>query len=337
MVGHDRLKSDPLNFFKNCHLCPRDCGVNRLDRERVVRSSFCGESSQLRVAYVGPHFGEEPPITGKKGSGTIFFSGCSLKCVTCQNHQISRDGLGKTMPLHELYHRLEDMIRIDGVHNINFVTPDHFFPHVFRLVDLLRRHGQDLPVIYNLSGYQSTASLKQAEEHVDIYLPDFKYADPALSKLLSKCEHYPNVALDAISEMVKQKGFLDAAVRGTDLAQKGVLVRHMILPGEVRNSLDALTSLFLEFGRTLPISLMSQYYPVCPQEKINLNRPITQEEFDEVYSHALDLGYENLFVQFPHKRSSIQSHPPSFLPDFRQKNPFPRRAKEPPSVLDTKI
>jgi len=140
MVGHDRLKSDPLNFFKNCHLCPRDCGVNRLDRERVVRSSFCGESSQLRVAYVGPHFGEEPPITGKKGSGTIFFSGCSLKCVTCQNHQISRDGLGKTMPLHELYHRLEDMIRIDGVHNINFVTPDHFFPHVYLVATCL-----DLP------------------------------------------------------------------------------------------------------------------------------------------------------------------------------------------------
>lgn len=316
------LKSDPVNLFKNCDLCPRHCGVNRMDPEMAARSSFCGESSHLRVAYVGPHFGEEPPITGKKGSGTVFFSGCALKCHTCQNHQISRDGLGISIGVLELSTRLQKMIRIDRVHNINFVTPDHFFPHVFRLVDLLRGQGQDLPVIYNLSGYQSTASLKWAEDFVDIYLPDFKYADPALSRHLSKCMDYPSVALDAISEMVKQKGFLDAFVNRTDLAQKGVLVRHMILPGEVRNSLDALTSLFLEFGRALPISLMSQYYPVISQKKSTLNRPLTKEEFDEVYAHALDLGFESLFVQFPQESSSIQNRPPSFLPDFSQKNPF---------------
>ncbi len=316
------LNTDPLLLFKDCRLCPRHCGVNRLNQRKVAPSSFCGESSLLRVAHVGPHFGEEPPITGKNGSGTVFFSGCSLKCSICQNHQISIDGLGKRISVHDLYFRLEEMIRIDKVHNINLVTPDHFFPHVFRLVALLRRNGHDLPVIYNLSGYQSTALLSLSEDYVDIYLPDFKYANPALSKRLSKCKDYPSVALDAISEMVRQKGFLDSSVKGTSLAKKGVLVRHMILPGRVQNSMDALTSLFLEFGSELPISLMSQYYPVFPQEERDLNRPITQEEFDRVYAHALDLGIENLFVQFLDKGTSIQGHPPSFLPDFRQKNPF---------------
>jgi putative pyruvate formate lyase activating enzyme len=214
------------------------------------------------------------------------------------------------------------MIRVDKVHNINLVTPDHFFPHVFRLVALLRRNGHDLPVIYNLSGYQSTASLGWAEDYVDIYLPDFKYADSALSKHLSKCKDYPSVALDAISEMVRQKGFLDASVGGASLAKKGVLVRHMILPGKVQNSMDALTCLFIEFGSELPISLMSQYYPVFPQQDRDLNRLITQEEFDRVYAHALDLGIENLFVQFLDKGTSIQGLPPSYLPDFHQKNPF---------------
>ena len=316
------LNTDPLILFKNCHLCPRHCGVNRLDQEMVARSSFCGESSHFRVAHVGPHFGEEPPITGKNGSGTIFFSGCSLKCSTCQNHQISRDGLGKTMSVHELYRKLEEMVRIDQVHNINLVTPDHFFPHTFRLVALLRRHGHNLPIIYNLSGYQTTASLRRAEDYVDIYLPDFKYADPALSMHLSRCQDYPNVALDAISVMIRQKGFLDASVKGADLARKGVLVRHMILPGRVQNSIDALTSLFLEFGSELPISLMSQYYPVFPQEERDLNRPITQEEFDRVYAHTLDLGFENLFVQFPDRGPVIQRNVPPFLPDFRRENPF---------------
>jgi putative pyruvate formate lyase activating enzyme len=321
-IGRKVKKTDPLLLFKDCRLCPRHCGVNRLNQRKVAPPSFCGESSLLRVAHVGPHFGEEPPITGKNGSGTVFFSGCSLKCSICQNHQISRDGLGNTISVHDLYLRLEEMIRVDKVHNINLVTPDHFFPHVFELVTLLRRNGHDLPVIYNLSGYQSTTLLAWAEDFVDIYLPDFKYANPALSKHLSNCKEYPSVALDAISVMVRQKGFLAASVEGTSLAKKGVLVRHMILPGEVRNSMDALTSLFLEFGSGLPISLMSQYYPVLPQEGRDLNRPITQEEFDRVYAHALDLGLENLYVQFLDNGTSIEGCPPSFLPDFHQKNPF---------------
>ena len=311
-----------LDLFKDCRLCPRRCGVNRQDNKRGALRGFCGESSLLRVAYVGPHFGEEPPITGKNGSGTIFFSGCSLKCSTCQNYQISKEGLGTPVKLLELYHKAEAMIRVDQVHNINLVTPDHFFPHVFRLVTLLRRHGYDLPVIYNLSGYQNTASLKQAEDYVDIYLPDFKYSDPVLSKKLSKCEDYSTIAIEAIAEMVRQKGFLDAAEEPETLAKKGVLVRHMILPGMIQNSLDALTILFIEFGSGLPVSLMSQYYPVLPQAERNLNRPITQGEFDRVYAHVLDLGFKNLYVQFPDQNPNIKASFPPFLPDFTMETPF---------------
>ena len=198
-----------IELFKECHLCPRDCGVDRLKKGPLGYSGFCGENHQLRVGYVGPHFGEEPPVTGEKGSGTIFFSGCSLQCPYCQNHQISRDGLGEVIHMDELFEKVIGMIETHHVHNVNLVTLDHFFPHVFELVSLLRRQGYNLPVVYNLSGYQSVSILQMAASLVDIYLPDFKYADSALSQRLSNCRDYPEKALEAIVEMVRQKGFLE--------------------------------------------------------------------------------------------------------------------------------
>jgi len=316
---------DHLALFENCRLCPRHCGVNRLVDEGTGGPGFCGESHRLRVAHVGPHFGEEPPITGKNGSGTIFFTGCSLRCAICQNYQISRDGLGETCRLDALFEKVVEMIRVDHVHNINFVTPDHFFPYTFQLVTLLREAGYDLPIVYNLSGYQSTSMVKMAADYADIYLPDFKYADPALAAHLSKCRDYPGVALEAISEMARQKGFLDTATDNLSPAKKGVLVRHLILPGRIDNSIDVLTTLFLEFGAQLPLSLMSQYHPVLPQADEHLNRSITREEFDRVYAHALDLGFENLFVQFPEEPGCPPSHASPFLPDFRREGPFTNR------------
>ncbi|MBN2126473.1 MAG: radical SAM protein [Deltaproteobacteria bacterium] len=313
---------DDLKPYENCRLCPRACGVNRLQEGKRGRSGFCGESHLLRVAYVGPHFGEEPPITGTRGSGTVFFTGCSLRCSYCQNYQISREGLGETLTPEELFERVSAMIRRHRVHNLNLVTPDHFFPHAFRLVHLLRRSGNDLPVVYNLSGYQSLAALKQAEEWADIYLPDFKYADTAVAKRLSMCPDYPRIALEAIVEMVRQKGFLDSIEGDSPLARKGVLVRHLILPGRVGNSLDALSTLFLEFGSQLPLSLMSQYTPACSLEDEDLHRAVTEEEFRRVYEHALDLGLENLFVQFPEQHREDPSPKRPFLPDFRRRPPF---------------
>jgi putative pyruvate formate lyase activating enzyme len=307
-------------LFKQCFLCPRECGVDRLAEGEKSRAGFCRQDGRLRVAYVGPHFGEEPPLTGTRGSGTVFFTGCSLRCSYCQNVQISSGGLGEAVEMQGLLAKVEGMILREHVHNINFVTPDHFFPYVFELVTLLRSKGYDLPIVFNLSGYQSVNCLKWAREVVDIYLPDFKYADRDLAKKLSKCRDYPDVALAALSEMLSQKGFLDSFGTGDSLAKKGVLVRHLILPGYVENSIDALTTLFVEFGAELPLSLMSQYVPVTPQEAEALNRYLTEEEFHRVYSHALDLGFEHLFVQFP-EDPATRCKPP-FLPDFRLDKPF---------------
>ena len=225
-------------------------------------------------------------------------------------------------PLDELFEREMGMIEKHHVHNVNLVTPDHFFPHAFELVSLLRREGYDLPVVYNLSGYQAVSMLRMAEVFADIYLPDFKYADPELSQRLSKCRDYPEVALEAIVEMVRQKGFLEDVEGTGDVAEKGVLIRHLILPGHVDNSLNALTTLFLEFGAGLPLSLMSQYHPVLPQKDQALNRSLTQEEFDRVFSHATDMGFERLFVQFLDQPPSVKQENSPFLPDFRQEQPF---------------
>jgi putative pyruvate formate lyase activating enzyme len=310
---------DFMTLYQDCRLCPRECGVNRSD-SAGGRTGFCKETSQLRVSYVGPHFGEEPPLTGTRGSGTIFFPGCSLRCSYCQNYQISRDGLGRPVDLAELVQQVESMIRDHGVHNVNLVTPDHFFPHAFMLISLLRLKGCSLPAVFNISGYQSVPILKLAEPYADIYLPDFKYADRALAAKFSKCRDYPDIALRAIAEMIRQKGFLDSFETSSSPANKGVMVRHLILPGYVENSINALTTLFLEFGALLPVSLMSQYSPVLPHEEDNMNRSLTAEEFQAVYAHALDLGFEHLFVQFPEEKGSAIK--PPFLPDFRLTQPF---------------
>jgi len=318
-------QNDP---YRECRLCPRGCGVDRVEAETTGVTGFCDETARLRVGYVGPHFGEEPPITGQNGSGTVFFSGCTLKCSYCQNHQISWGGLGQTVPADQLLKRVKAMVRLQKVHNLNFVTPDHFLPHVTALVTRLREEGVGLPVVLNLSGYQSLPWLRQAESSADIYLPDFKYSDGGLAGRLSRCRDYPKTALEAIGEMIRQKGFLDSCVHGdasvieADLAQKGVLVRHLILPGHVKNSIDVLTSLYLEFGRELPLSIMSQYYPAVRQKDAALNRTLTLREFDEVYAHATALGFENMFVQFPEHYEASGPSSPALLPDFRKAEPF---------------
>lgn len=315
-------KRNWLDLFEACELCPRNCGVNRLAIGADARKGFCGENSDLRVAYVGPHFGEEPPITGTHGSGTVFFSGCSLRCSFCQNFQISNQSMGESLDLNELFERIREMIDRHQVHNVNFVTPDHFWPYAFTLMNRLRDRGYELPLVYNLSGYQSTQWLKIAEDYADIYLPDFKYADATLSTRLSKAKDYPSVALDAISEMVRQKGFLDAAQDETSLAKQGVLVRHLILPGHIENSISALSMLYLEFGNTLPLSLMSQYQPVLLQKDKDLNRTLSLDEFRKVFNHATDLGFQNLYVQFPEEQALDTEHSSPFLPDFSQTQPF---------------
>ena len=313
-----------MNPYQNCQLCPRNCKVDRTKGQL----GFCGESSQLRISSIGPHFGEEPPISGTNGSGTVFFTGCSLKCIFCQNYQISIQGMGRIWSTSEVVNKLEKMHLNYKIHNVNFVTPDHFFPHTIEIVKSLRKRGINIPILYNTSGYQKLSSLKEIEDYADMYMPDFKYSDRNLSKQFSHCDDYPEVAVKALSEMVRQKGFLDSFENNTDIAKRGVLVRHLILPENVKNSIDVLTTLFLEFGKDIPISLMSQYYPsqrfgdISTHSQIAfLNRRITCDEFRLIYEHSLSLGFKNMLVQFPYNFKT-KSDETDFVPDFRKKQPF---------------
>lgn len=300
------------SLYSPCRLCPRSCGIDRFAGETGV----CGETAELRIAAIEAHFGEEPPISGTHGSGTVFFSGCTLRCAFCQNFQISCHHLGEVMTAAQVAERLQRLTE-RGIHNVNFVTPDHFLPHTVEIVDELRRRGVGLPILYNTSGYCKVESLRLPEGVADMYLPDYKYADAELAQRLSRARDYPEVALAAIAEMVRQTGFLDAFIEDKPIATRGVLVRHLVLPGQVQNSLDVLTTLFLEFGKELPVSLMSQYWPAQRMKEPELNRRVTHDEFYAVHDHALALGFKYLFVQ--HLYDDGQS---DFLPDFRQSRPF---------------
>lgn len=310
-----------VSAFTQCRLCPKSCGIDRLKN-----IGFCGEDANLKVSAILPHFGEEPPISGRKGSGAVFFAGCSLKCKYCQNFQISHQGLGKITSSYEVAKEIEALYIKKNIHNVNFVTPDHFIPYTFEIVNIIRKKNILLPIVFNFSGYQRCKVIKLLGGYADIYLPDFKYSDKDLGMFLSNCKDYPKTAIEAIYEMVKQKGFLDCFSRYKDggkkggeiIAKKGVLVRHLILPGYIENSLNALAILFIEFGKELPISIMSQFYPVDCTEIPGLNRRITKEEFKKVFMYAKSLGFCNVFVQYPEK----DNDKPVFLPDFSKKEPF---------------
>jgi len=319
-----------LSYYRCCELCPRRCGVDRT----AGQVGRCGEGSRLHISTIEAHMGEEPPISGKNGSGTVFFSGCSLRCLICQNYQISREGLGREWSLEEVADRLADLHGREGIHNVNFVTPDHFLPHTVAVVRILRERRIRIPIVYNLSGYQRLESLRLIEPVADIYLPDFKYADAALARSLSGCADYAAIALEALCEMVRQKGLLDTLVHsdedevgtvGMRQARKGVLVRHLILPGHGENSRQVLSMLFVEFGGELPISLMSQYVPVHTFPVGSpLNGQVTRDEFQAVFQHAQELGFRNLFVQHPEEVAEDRQ---PFLPDFREVKPFPGNVK----------
>lgn len=307
------MKTDNLfKLYECCKLCPRNCKVNRYEK-----AGYCGAVIPIKVAYIGPHFGEEPPITGKNGSGTIFFSGCSLRCSYCQNYQISHKHIGRVYDVQGILIKVSKMIENYNVHNINFVTFDHFIPHAIELMNKIKEQ-YNIPIVANISGYQTIESLRLLEDFVDIYLPDFKYSDPLLAKNLSRAHDYPKIALGAIYEMARQKGMLYPLDEdNNEVAKKGLMVRHLILPGHANNSIDALSMLFCEFGKSLPVSIMSQYYPILPQDDPELNRTIKSEEFQRVLDHAIDLGFDHLYIQYPEEDLGK-----IYLPDFETEDPF---------------
>lgn len=301
-----------MHRYRNCHLCPRSCGADRV----TGQIGFCGETAVCRIASSGAHFGEEPCFSGKRGSGTIFFSGCSSQCFFCQNFQISLEHQGRAVSDEQLYEIARGLIR-KGVHNLNFVTPDHFWPHIEKLCQRLRAEGEELPFLFNSSGFQEPAMIAAYAEWMDVFMPDFKFADSDLALACMRDRRYPELTLEAVRRMVAAKGFLqpwdpDHGV----LARRGVLVRHLVLPGYVENSLAVLKLLREEFGALLPLSVMSQFTPVetCMQRG-HLDRPVSREEYRRVCDAVEELGFRHVFIQ-------PQSGDPDFLPDFRREEPF---------------
>lgn len=305
--------------YRECHLCPRSCGVDRTNgSSRAGRGKLgvCRQTATCRISSVGPHYGEEPSFTGTSGSGTVFFCGCSCRCFFCQNYQISAGDMGWEVAPEELVQTVRTLA-LSGVHNLNFVTPDHFWPHIQHLCRELKKGGVSIPTIFNSSGYQRADLVEEYAECIDIFLPDFKFAQPQLAKECMGDELYPDVALKALRKMVELKGYLDPwDPTGVQPAQRGVLVRHLILPGHVDNSLEVLRLLRAEFGKLLPLSVMSQFHPV-PEcvERRHLCRGISREEHENVRDLVYELGFRHVYLQDIPDTAE-------FLPDFSLEEPF---------------
>lgn len=274
--------------IESCTDCPRRC---RAFRGEHAGKGFCRAGALPKVSRIAPHFWEEPCISGKNGSGAIFFSGCTLRCVYCQNYEISAEGKGREITPQELaqsYKRLEEQ----GVHNINLVSASHYTAAVLESFSFYKPH---VPVVYNCSGYESLSSLKRLEGYIDIYLPDFKYADDQLSVRYSSAPGYRETALAAVKEMVRQTGTPRFSSGG--MLQGGVIVRHLVLPMHTKNSIAVLELLKKEFGDTVLVSLMAQYIPCGLAEKFpEINRKVTAREFQKVSDKLFELGLDG-FVQ----------------------------------------
>lgn len=284
-----------------CNLCPRKCNACRTEHQG---NGFCGAGTLPVVARVAPHFGEEPCISGTKGSGTVFFSGCTLKCVYCQNYEISDGHKGRAVTPKELadcYKRLEEQ----GVHNINLVTADHYVNAVAESLDIYK---PSVPVVYNCSGYTSPKTLSILDGLVDIYLPDFKYSDDALAIKYSSAPNYVNTATAAIKEMIFQVG--TPVIDEDGMMKKGVIVRHLILPSHTKNSLGVLDIIKRSYDKQVLVSLMCQYVPVNKAHDFpKINRTITRREYEKVKSELYVLGLDG-FTQ------DLTSASTDFIPDW---------------------
>ena len=265
-----------------CTLCPRNCCAER----SADRFGYCGVGDLPKVARIAPHYDEEPVISGTNGAGTIFFCGCSLRCVYCQNYAISSQDEGRTVTPYQLseeYRRLEDR----GVHSIEFVTPTHYADAILESMTYYRPH---LPLIWNTSGYEKIETLKRLEGIVDVWLPDFKYSDNALALRLSSCPDYAQIATAAIGEMLRQAG--DPVIED-GLMKRGVIIRHLVLPSHTKNSIGVLEIIRERFGTKVPVSLMSQYFPAGRAADFpDINRRLTAREYNKVLDRLFELGLD---------------------------------------------
>ena len=299
--------NEPVIYYDPaaCRICPRNCLADRAGG----KTGLCGETNTIRVGRAALHFWEEPCISGTSGSGTVFFAGCALRCVYCQNHDLIRSGAGipvSAQRLQDIFFELKEK----GAANINLVTPDHFIPQILPVVMAAKKAGLGLPFVWNLSGYESLEQVRSLEGAADIYLADFKYADAALAERYSHAPDYPETALAAVMEMVRQRP--EPRFDTVGMMQEGVIVRHLLLPSHVKASKEALRRLYAAFGDHIYISILNQYTPRpgIGEQFSELARRVTKREYARLVDYALSLGIANAFVQ----EGSTASE--SFIPAF---------------------
>ena len=291
--------------MEKCTLCPRRCGVDR----RNGKIGYCGESHTIRVARTSLHQWEEPCITGEHGSGTVFFSGCGLKCIFCQNHNIADSSVGKEFTVEEL---ADAMLRLQEhkASNINLVTAGHFVDALVKVIHRAKEKGLTIPIVYNSSAYEKAESLQKLDGLVDVYLPDCKFYDSQIAAQYANEPDYFMVASEAIAEMVRQTGGPQFDEKTGNMI-KGVIVRHLILPGHTNDSKKIIDFLYHTYGNDIYLSIMNQYTPIRDFEEYpNLNRCVTKREYEKVVGYALSMGVENAFIQ--EGKTAMTSFIPTF-------------------------
>ena len=290
-------------MLNSCNLCPRNCNVNRNNNE----IGYCGASNQMVVAKAYLHMWEEPCISGSVGSGTIFFSYCNLRCIFCQNYDISTPHKGNIVSVNRLKEICLEL-QEKGALNINLVTPTHYVPLIVEALNLAKKEGLTIPIIYNTSSYENINTIKLLNGIVDVYLPDLKYYDDNYGIKYSNCNNYFKNASSAIEEMYKQVG--KCVFDNNGIIKKGVIVRHLMLPDNIEDSKNIINYLYNKYKDNIYISIMNQYTPLRKLEYENLNRKVSDTEYDELINYAYDLGVRNAYIQ------EGETQKESFIPDF---------------------
>lgn len=289
-------------MYSKCNLCPRECNI-----DRTKAKGFCCATDKLYVARAALHEWEEPCISGETGSGTVFFSNCNLKCVFCQNYNISHESFGKeitTERLSEIFLELQSKC----ANNINLVTPTHYIPHIIEAITKARKNGLVLPIVYNSSGYEKVETIQMLKGYVDIYLPDFKYFDDTIATKYSSAPNYFLYADKAIEEMVNQVG--EPVFNNDGIMTKGVIIRHLILPDNIIDSKKIIKHIYDKYKNKVYISIMNQYTPIHQLKYSELNRTLSNNEYEEVIDYAISIGVENGFIQ------EGETAKESFIPAF---------------------
>lgn len=293
-----------LNLLKKCELCPRKCQINRLNGE----IGFCGASDKIKIARAALHQWEEPCISGTNGSGTVFFSHCTLKCIFCQNYNLSHNNFGKEITIEKLSEIFLELQK-QKAHNINLVTPTHYIPQIIEALKLSKNNGLNIPIVYNSSGFETLEAIKCLTGFIDIYLPDFKYFNNAIAKKYSCADNYFENASKCLFEMFRQVG---EPKFENDIMQKGMIIRHLVLPGFTQDSINILNYIYQNFKNKVYISIMNQYTPIISNLKNypEISRTLTDIEYNSVLDYAISLGIENAFIQ------EGETAKESFIPDF---------------------